>query len=610
MQRFLLTTLLCLFALVMHADRMEYFSTSFDEGFPAYTFTYDRDEQPLHFTMVQAGFDQGDSWKVFTIDGNSYAASPARHKVAKGETAVAADDWLVLPSVRILDIDAKLTWRAKTIAESIEEGCSYEVRISSNGPDPECFGASPVCTVEAEKLGEWTTHSVDLGDCAGGVVWVAFIHTSLNREILAVDDICFSGGTGRYTLTDHTQRYQYDSDATTLRMSVKSTSERPITAFWAYLDTPEGRSIEQREYKGLNLTPDSPPFDIEFTLPHPLQPGESFDYSLSIELPDNGVEFPPLLGSVTKMLFPTHRRAVAEEGTGMWCGYCPRGIVAMREMRKKYPDDFIGIAVHYDDVLGTAVADYCSKLAFPSFPSAYVNRTTLCGDPMPQDAQGRFSISEGLERSFKEAMTDAAPADLVVAWTMLSNGRLALTADAHFAVTAYDTDYRFAAMVVEDEVSNSTYYQTNYYSGSNVPLGGFEAEDKKIQPYTFDEVARGALLPFEGREGDIPAHVEAGRHYTLTTDVKAPALSSLQHSRMVLMLLDARSGEVVNAVQAAPLSQAEYDAFLTGVSLTPTLPHSSAPAYGLDGRRFDAGAAASSLPGRRVSIEGGKKHLR
>lgn len=604
MQRLLLTTIISLFALVLHADRMEYFSTSFDEGFPAYTFTYDRDEQPLHFTMVQAGFDQGDSWKVFTIEGNSYAASPARHKVAKGETAVAADDWLVLPSVRILDRDATLSWRAKTIAESIEEGCSYEVRISTNGPDPECFGASPVCTVEAEKLGEWTTHSVDLGDCAGRVVWVAFIHTSLNREILAIDDICFSGGTGRYALTDHTQRYQYDSDATTLRMSVKSTSERPITAFWAYLDTPEGRSIEQREYKGLNLTPDSPPFDIEFTLPYQLEPGECFDYSLSIELPDNpGVEFPPLLGSVTKMLFPTHRRAVAEEGTGMWCGYCPRGIVAMREMRKKYPDDFIGIAVHYDDVLGNPVKEYCSALQFPSFPSAYINRTTLCGDPMPTDAQGRFSVAEGLERDFKAALTDAAPADLEVAWTLLDNGRLAITGNAHFAVTAYDTDYRFAAVVVEDEVSNSTYYQTNYYSGSTTPLGGFETEDKTIRPFTFDEVARAALLPYEGRQGDIPAHVEAGRHYAFSADFKAPAIDRRDQTRVVLMLLDAHSGEVVNAVQAAALSQKDYENVLSNINAATTQICPHAVGYGLDGRRY--------VPQQgRVSIEGGKKHLR
>lgn len=605
MQRFLLTTLLCLFALVMHADRIEYFSTSFDEGFPAYTFTYDRDEQPLHFTMVQAGFDQGDAWKVFTLEGNSYAASPARHKVAKGETAVAADDWLVLPSVRILDIDAKLTWRAKTIAESIEEGCSYEVRISSNGPDPECFGASPVCTVEAEKLGEWTTHSVDLGDCAGGVVWVAFIHTSLNREILAIDDINFSGGTGRYALTDHTQRYQYGSDATTLRMSVKSTSERPITAFWAYLDTPEGRSIEQREYKGLNLTPDSPPFDVEFTLSHPLQPGESFDYSLSIELPDNGVEFPPLKGSVTKMLFPTHRRVVAEEGTGMWCGYCPRGIVAMRQMREKYPDDFIGIAVHYDDVLYAPVEDYCNTLHFPSFPSAYVNRTTLCGDPMPEDSKGQYSCADGLERCFLDATRDAAPADLALTWTILPNGNLGLMADAHFAISAHDSDYRFTAVAVEDGVTHSTYYQTNYYSGSAVPLGGFEQEDKTIKPFTFDEVARAALLPFDGTVGDIPSSIEADRHYAVAKELKAPKYDNLTNLRVVLMLLDARTGEVVNAIQTQAVSNDTYYGILEGCHspITSSNTSSSLTNYGLDGRRANHGR-------RGVVITDGRKTLK
>lgn len=605
----LLGLLLLLFAslLPLHADRMEYFSTSFDEGFPAYTFTYDRDQQPLHFTMVQAGFDQGDSWRVFNIDGNSYAASPARHKVAKGETAVAADDWLVLPSVRILDSDATLTWRAKTIAESIEEGCSYEVRISTNGPDPECFG--PLCTVDAEELGEWTTRSVSLGDCVGRVVWVAFVHTSLNREILAIDDISFSGGTGRYALTDLTPRYQYGSDATTVRMTVEATGERPITAFWAYFDTAEGRSIEQRYYNDLNLTPDSPPFDIEFTLPYQLSPGECLDYSLSIELPDNaGVEFPPLVGSVTQMLFPTHRRVVAEEGTGMWCGYCPRGIVAMREMREKYPDDFIGIAVHYDDALGGPVADYCSTLYFPSYPSAYVNRTTLCGDPMPQDAQGRFSVQNGLERDFLRAGADAAPADLRLTWTLLPGGQLGLVGDAHFAINADGKDFRFAAVAIEDAVSHAGYYQTNYYSGAATPLGGFETEAEKIVPFSFDEVARACLLPFEGVKGDIPSHIVADQHYGLHMVVKAPNYDNRDNLHVVLMLLDAATGEVVNALSAPAATSAEYDEALTGVRPLVLRQDDSGDRrqdkpYALDGRR----AAPSQ---RGLVIEHGTKHIR
>ena len=44
-------------------------------------------------------------------------------------------------------------------------------------------------------------------------------------------------------------------------------------------------------------------------------------------------------------------KVVVEEGTATWCGFCPRGIVGVQEMKKKYPDSFIGIAAHRDDPL-------------------------------------------------------------------------------------------------------------------------------------------------------------------------------------------------------------------------------------------------------------------
>ena len=45
------------------------------------------------------------------------------------------------------------------------------------------------------------------------------------------------------------------------------------------------------------------------------------------------------------------QRFVVEEGTGTWCGWCPLGIVGLNGMAKKYPETFIGIAVHKQDKL-------------------------------------------------------------------------------------------------------------------------------------------------------------------------------------------------------------------------------------------------------------------
>lgn len=597
----LVTLLFC--TLATQAERVDYLSTSFDAGLPAGTLTLDRDAQTLHFTMVQAGFDQGDSWRVFTLEGNSYAASPARHKVAKGETALAADDWMILPAVRILATDATLSWNATTMAESIEEGCSYEVRISTRGGQPEDFTDAPVFSIDEEGIGKWTERSVSLAAYAGREIWIAFVHTSLNREILAVDDLCVSGSPGLYRLDDVTQRYQ-DAETTTIEARFTATSSTPIAAFTAFCEF-EGTTLSER-FPAANLSATDDALPITFTVPRRLSPGEDLPYSLRVEVEGNSsVEQPAVEGSVMRLSFLPERRIVVEEGTGMWCGYCPRGIVAMRQMREKYPDSFIGIAVHYDDVLGTAVADYCNSLHFPSFPSAYVNRTTLCGDPMPQEANGQFSVASGLERYFLDAMKVCPPAELSLAWTVRDGGQLALLADAHFAINAEGADYRFAAVAVENEVSHSTYYQTNYYSGSDVPLGGFETEDKTIRPYTFDEVARAALLPFEGAKGDIPSRIVADRHYSAVKQLKAPVFGNQRNARIVLMLLDAHTGEVVNAVQAPAVSSAEFDAVLSGIASTPSLPQPSAAGatYTLDGRR-------ASQDFRGLRIENGRLILR
>lgn len=602
-----LLTLLCLvLSLAVQAESVEYFATDFTSGMPEGALVVDRDGQTLHFTMVQAGFNQGDAWKVFSLDGNSYAASPARHKTAKGETPLAADDWMILPAVSVMAADATLEWRANSLTESIEEGCAYEVRVSTRGNRPEDFVDTPIYIIDEESANRWTKHTVSLAAFAGQQIWVAFVHTSLNREILAIDDVSICGSPGLYLLHDRTARYQDGSGQSCIAALLQASATEPITGLTAYCEV-DGERLSQR-YDGLSLTASSPAFDISFLTPRVLQPGDEVHYSLRVEIDGNdAVEQPPLEGIVSKMLFLAKRRVVVEEGTGMWCGYCPRGIVAMRQMREKYPDEFIGIAVHYDDVLGAPVAQYCSELQFPSFPSAYVNRTQLCPDPMPQGSDGTFSISTGLERHLLQALTVAPPAELALTWTLLPSGNIGLVAGARFAVNAHDCDYRFAAVAVEDGVSRSSYYQTNYYSGSAVPLGGFEQEDKKIVPFTFDEVARAQLLPYDGVADVIPATVVAGAdvHYSYTAEVKAPAFDNLSKVRVVLMLIDGRSGEVVNAVQTPAASMTEYEAVLAAVHPVPFAPTSASSSnrYSLDGRR-----ASRNYQG--ITIEGGRTYIR
>ena len=590
------------------AEVVEYFSCDFSGGLPQGCTTVDRDQQPLHFTMVQAGFDQGDAWRAFNNTHGTYAASPARHKKVSGQDILPADDWMILPVVSIMASDATLTWRATTMAESLDNGASYQIRVSTEGNTPECFTDSPLATVTAESLNTWTSHSVSLGQYAGQRVWIAFVHTSLNSEILAVTDIKAGGSPGLYHLTSAMPQQIYGDGPLLFKARLQAATTTPVTAFTAYCQV--GDKVQEKTFSGLNLTKDSSPLDITFDEPQPQQPGDTLTYSFSVVVPGNTLEQPPVGGTVQTLLFQTTRRSVAEEGTGMWCTYCPRGIVAMQQMQQMHPDDFIGIAIHYNDVLGTLanVSEYCASLGFPGFPSAHINRHITCEDPMPQDKQGHYTLMEGgLEEAFQKEQKEMAPADIDLQWAYLDNGRIGLHIATRFAVNTVDAAYRVTAVAIEDDVTGPECYQDNFYSGADFSMGGFESQPQRIKPYTFQEVARAMLLPFEGVSGGIPTQIVAGHTYDYFKEIARPAsLKTLDKVRVVAMLLEKTTGRIVNAVVASPSSQEEYNALVSGIGKSANV---ASPFKGERGGIFDLCGRRVGPVAKGVVIINGKKHI-
>lgn len=611
--RFRLLIIYIMCALSAMAEQVGYFSCDFSEGLPEGSVTIDRDQQPLHFTMVQAGFDQGDSWRVFQKGGKSYAASPARHKKVSGQDILPADDWMILPAISIMAPDATLTWNATTLTESLDKGCSYAVYVSTSGNKPEDFTDAPIAIVASEALDTWAQHTAPLGQYAGKRVWIAFVHTSLNSEILAVTDVQAAGAPGLYHLTSAMPLQIYGDAPLQFKAQLQAATTTPITSLTAYCQV--GNALLQKTFTGLNLTQDSAPLDITFDEAFPQQAGDIFHYAFRVEVPDNVLEQPAVEGTTQTLLFRTTRRVVAEEGTGMWCTYCPRGIVAMQMMHEKYPDQFIGITVHYNDVLGVQdnVYDYCTALGFPGFPSAIIDRHILCDDPMPQDKQGNYTLMNGgLEEAFLHEMKELAPADIDLHWAFLDNGKIGVHVSTRFAIYSPAANYRIAAIAVEDSVTGQECYQDNYYSGADFSMGGFESLPQRIKPFTFQEVARSMLFAFKGVAAGIPKEVHAGWTYSYAKEVARPTcFKNLDKVRVVAMLLDNATGRVLNAVTAPASSVQEYKDIISGIDdcvIDEPLPSSSQQgatkgSYDLYGRRVN-----STTKG--IVINNGKKIIR
>lgn len=233
-------------------------------------------------------------------------------------------------------------------------------------------------------------------------------------------------------------------------------------------------------------------------------------------------------------LIPT-KRMVCEEGTGTWCGYCPQGIVGFEYMYNKYPDNFIGIAVHSGDPMET---ESYSSLVFSSYPNCEVNRI----------AASLLPSSYNLEAKWNEMKDEIPAAEIKAEAAFDSENAKTFTAKVSttFVVQKQSARYRLAFVVTENNVSG--YQQANKYAGGSYSMGGFE---KLGNPATvsMQHVAR-EIYGYRGIEGSIPVSfaVDVPLEYEKTFDTPSNT-QNYRNLHLVVMLLDTTTGLVENAYE-------------------------------------------------------------
>lgn len=527
-----------------------YFCESFSTTMPESFVTADLDGQQIYFTMIQAGFDQGDAWKCLREKGSSnyYVASTSKYKSVDGIEPQPSNDWLITPAVRILDTDATLTWRANSISDNTAKSDTYSIYISTMGNSPENFTSAPICTVENETLNEWTTHSVSLSGFYGKDVYIAFVNQSHDCEILAIDDIAVTGGPGIYVLSSNVPENLFGTEEVDfgLHLISYSMTEEVYNSFKVYAE------IAGQSYTlDYNISDIGHLREFDFTLdeinPIKVSYGETVDYTIWGELDGRNTNI--IKGSVSAHLFNPERRTVIEEGTGMWCRYCPLGIIAFDRMKEKYGDDLIAIALHYDDFL--AVDEYVVPMLFDQYPSGWINRKIQASPMVETEIGGKTEYTTengGWETYFLEAQSEIAKAEFKITSAVLdSENRINVSTETRFAGNYPDAGYRQVFVLVEDGVEG---YQINGFSGSDYSLDGWENLPEDIMPYTFNDVARGVAEDWQGVECGLPASPTVGEPYSFDYQFNAPLYNDYQNLRLVAMLLDKTTGEIINASES------------------------------------------------------------
>lgn len=244
-------------------------------------------------------------------------------------------------------------------------------------------------------------------------------------------------------------------------------------------------------------------------------------------------------------------RPLVEEYTGLWCGYCPRGYVALELMKQKVGDLYIAAAYHNgDDMAFTGNTPNNPG----SYPAGYFNR----------------SVSTSFSRPYEDwqAAREGMPEGEVTAtvkWTDDSKSALSATASARFIRDYTKADYRIHFILVADELSHPTWLQHNSFSGHTVEdypymnneLGRvFLNGPGNVPGLTFNDVALLATDK-EGFPASVPAAIEAGKEYTFSYTFN---LSDIENElcrqnpdrmRVIAVLLDAGGGKIVNSNSSA-----------------------------------------------------------
>lgn len=320
----------------------------------------------------------------------------------------------------------------------------------------------------------------------------------------------------------------------------------------------------------------------DFTMEIPsdnLAPDVTANIALSLEWADGGEDDGPednvalLTVEMVRELF--YRTMLVEEGTGAWCGWCVYGIVGLREMKAKYGDRFIGIAVHDGDQY--VVGNYHNWLVpqLPSgFPGCLINRAG--GEQLP-----RF---EELN-NFYTHMDPIAEAgiDLVARYV---DGKLVCESESRFFSSHTNSDYRVVFVVTENQLP---IHQKNYYAGNaRGPMGGFEDMPGDVD-ILVDDIARAIYPSPTGDKGSIPAKVEKGVGYGYRITATMPKYSKAENLEVIAILLNGKTGEAVQATKTDKIYGLNAEGEPDGVD-TPLAPNATGAdvIYDLNGRRLTA----------------------
>jgi thiol-disulfide isomerase/thioredoxin len=320
---------------------------------------------------------------------------------------------------------------------------------------------------------------------------------------------------------------------------------------------------------------------VELVSPLDIYYGDTATFNANVTMPDvsgtfigsitidkvNGIANEDAMKSSKGKFFvidykPVHR-AVMEEYTGTWCGWCPRGLVGLEELNRLYPNSFIGISYHSVDPM--AIMD---KADFPSeivgFPDAYLDRTVRTDAFLGNDMT---DFNFHADKAWQKQCAVFAPFDVDVDSKWNADSILDVTATVTPAIDDDVCNYRIAFILTADSLQGepgTKWDQDNYYpthaSSWTDPLMASFVNGTSVMPGLYFSDVIVEFSPKDGIINSITAPLSKGTPQTCSYQFDVTKALSVYDGKnliqdknklnVIALVIDERNGNIVNANKA------------------------------------------------------------
>jgi hypothetical protein len=287
------------------------------------------------------------------------------------------------------------------------------------------------------------------------------------------------------------------------------------------------------------------------------------------------------------------RNVVVEEYTGTGCGWCPRGMIGMDNLRNTYGDRFVGIAIHQynsNDAMYIASNAYAS-LSFGGAPSCRINRGVET-DPY-------YGSGSDIRDDFAKEMAIPALAKISVSGTITEDLKK-VKAKANIETLLDNSEYKLEFVVIGDGLkgSESSWNQASYYTqytSSQLPADlaifgtGGKYGTNPIKGWSFNDVALVSSYVSASNKAPKLGVMSAGEQkeveYTLTMPTRTTLKTAVKDAELyIVALLVDKQKHIVNAAKAAITAENP-----DGIETVTKDDAQEVARYTLDGRRVNDG---------------------